>query len=66
MYCVDDNAPELFAKNEVNDKVNGGIEDQREVIEAGHAEEPGGRKIWGTTSDNIKMRDISIYLLNKT
>ena len=45
MYCVDDNAPELFAKNEVNDKVKGGIEDQREVIEAGHAEGPGGRKI---------------------
>ena len=42
MNCVDDNAPELFSINEVNDKVNGGIKDQREVIEA---EEPEGRKI---------------------
>ena len=43
----------LPAKNEIDDEVDGGVEDQGEVIEAGEAEEPGWGSEHGATADEV-------------
>ena len=45
--------PELPAKDEVNDEVDGRIENQSEVIEAGETQEPDGGCEHGTASDEV-------------
>ena len=57
LNSLDDNPSELSSQYEVNNEVDGGIEDKREVIEAGHAEEPGRREEGGTTPENIETRE---------
>ena len=51
-----DNAPEHSSQNQINDKIDGGIEDQSEMIEAGEAEEPGrGEKGRATPGEKIHL-----------
>ena len=45
--------PKLSAEDEINDEVDGGVENQGEVIEAGETEEPCGGREHGAAPDEV-------------
>ena len=59
--CLYNDFPEFPSQYQIYNEIYGCIEDQSEMIEAGHAEKPGRGEEEGSTPVNIWVRDLLDY-----